>query len=66
MNFDNLKKEDKELIKDSMLRQSVSSKAEALECKGVIPKEIYEKQMNEADRLIYLVNVLNDKISYYE
>lgn len=64
MNFDNLRKKDKELIKDSMLNQSVSLTAESLECKDVMPKETYKRQMKEADRLIYLVNVLNNKVEY--
>lgn len=64
MKFDDLREEDKNLIKDSMLQQSVSLTAEALECKNVMPQETYEKQMNDADRLIYLVNVLNDKAKY--
>lgn len=64
MKFENLRQEDKEIIKNSMLHESVSLVAEALECKSVMPEEMYERQMKIADRLMYLVNVLNDKIKY--
>lgn len=49
MKFEDLKKEDKELIKNCMLNQSVSLTAEALQCKEVMPKETYEREMNNAD-----------------
>ncbi|MDU1587001.1 MAG: hypothetical protein E6860_15810 [Clostridium sp.] len=64
MKFDDLIKEDQELIKSTMLAQSVSITAEALECKEIMPSEAYERDMKCADRLIYLVNVLNDKVNY--
>lgn len=64
MKFENLREEDQELIKKSMLHDSVSMISEALNCKEVMPTEMYEKQMSEANRLIYLVNVLNDKTKY--
>ena len=64
MKFDDLIEEDKELIKSTMLAQSVSVTAEAIQCKDVMPKEAYEREMKNADRLIYLVNVLNDKVNY--
>lgn len=47
-----------------MLAQSVSVTNEAIQCKDVMPKEVYEREMKNADRLIYLVNVLNDKVNY--
>ena len=62
--YENLSKEDKDLIKRCMLNQSVSITAEMLQCKEVVPKETYEKEMRDADRLIYLVNVLNGKTHY--
>ncbi|MFR9290996.1 hypothetical protein [Clostridium paraputrificum] len=64
MKFDDLIEEDKELIKSTMLAQSTSMVAEALQCKDVMPEEVYEREMNNAYRLIYLVNVLNDKVNY--
>lgn len=64
MRFEDLKEEDKELIKRAMLHDSVSMTSEALNCKDVMPVETYNRQMDEADRLIYLVNVLNDKVKY--
>lgn len=64
MRFEDLKEEDKELIKRAMLHDSVSMTSEALNCKDVMPVETYNKQMDESDRLIYLVNVLNDKVKY--
>lgn len=64
MNFNNLRKEDQELIKRCMLNQSVSLTSEALTCKDVMPKETFEKTLDEADRLLYLVNVLNEKSQY--
>ena len=47
-----------------MLHDSVSMTSEALECKEVMPIETYERQMSESERLIYLVNVLDDKVEY--
>lgn len=64
MKFEELSKEDKELIKRSMLHDSVSMTSEALECKEVMPIETYERQMSESERLIYLVNVLDGKVRY--
>lgn len=64
MRFEDLKEEDKELIKRAMLHDSVSMTSEALNCKDVMPVETYNRQMDEADRLIYLVNVLNGKAKY--
>ncbi|MDU5208155.1 MAG: hypothetical protein E6441_00835 [Clostridium sp.] len=64
MKFDDLIKEDKELIKSTMVAQSVSITAEAIQCKDVMPEEVYEREMKNADRLVYLVNVLNGIISY--
>lgn len=64
MKFENLRKEDRELIKRSMLNHSVSLTSEALECKETMLKETYEKTMRDADRLIFLVNVLNDRKNY--
>ncbi|WP_040413612.1 hypothetical protein [Clostridium thermobutyricum] len=64
MKFENLRKEDRELIKRSMLNHSVSLTSEALECKEAMSKEAYEKTMRDADRLIFLVNVLNDRKNY--
>lgn len=64
MKFDDLKKEDIELIKSAMLENSVTLTSSALGCKEVMPNEVYERDMNNANRLIYLVNVLNDVISY--
>jgi len=64
MKFDDLIEEDKELIKSTMLAQSVSVTAEAIQCKDVMPREVYEREMKNTDRLIYLVNVLNDKVNY--
>jgi len=62
--FDNLNKEDIELIKSAMLQNAVTLTSEALECKDVMPIEVYEKDMANSDRLIYLVNVLNDVSEY--
>ncbi|WP_027639412.1 hypothetical protein [Clostridium cadaveris] len=59
MKFSNLSNEDINLIKNAMLENSVSLVATALECKSVMPIEVYESDMQNADRLIYLVNVLN-------
>lgn len=64
MKFDDLIKDDQELIKSTMLAQSVSITAEAIQCKDVMQKEAYEREMKNSDRLIYLVNVLNGKINY--
>lgn len=64
MKFDNLKEEDIKLIKEAMLQNSVTITASCLENKEVMPKEAYEKDMNNANRLIYLVNVLNDVVEY--
>lgn len=64
MKFENLREEDKELIKRAMLNDSVSLTSEALLCKDVMPVEAFEKNMFEADRLVYLVNVLNNKSEY--
>lgn len=64
MKFEDLREEDKHLIKSAMLHDSVSMTSEALNCKEVMPIETYKKQLSEADRLIYLLNVLNGVVKY--
>lgn len=64
MKFDDLIKDDQELIKSTIIAQAVSMTAEAIQCKDVMPEEVYEREMKNADRLIYLVNVLNGIINY--
>jgi hypothetical protein len=64
MRFENLNKEDVQLIKDAMMESSVSLIADAKECKEVMPKEAFEKDMDRAKRLVYLVNVLNGVKEY--
>ena len=58
------KKQDVELIKSAMLENSITLTASALECEKVMPTEVYERDMNNANRLIYLVNVLNGAMDY--
>lgn len=64
MKFDDLNKKDIELIKSSMLERAVTLTASALECKEVMTEESYKKDMDNSDRLIYLVNVLNGVDEY--
>lgn len=64
MELKNLNKEDMELIKKAMLENSVTLTAEMLECKDVMPKESFERNRAEANRLVYLVNVLNGVDAY--
>lgn len=64
MKFESLRKDDIQLIKFAMLESSVSLTSEALECKETMPKEVFERNMSKAERLIYLVNVLNGVIEY--
>lgn len=64
MKFKDLSKKDIELIKNSMLENSVSLTAEALECKETMPKEVFERNMSDSKRLVYLVNVLNGVVEY--
>lgn len=64
MKIENLSKEDIDLIKDAMLENSVSLVSSALECKEVMPIDCYERDMRNADRLVYLVNVLNGVSDY--
>lgn len=64
MKIENLNKKDIELIKSAMLENSVSLISTALECKEVMPTECYDRDMKNADRLVYLVNVLNGVSDY--
>lgn len=64
MKFEELCNEDIKLIKDSMLENSVSIIAECQESKSVLSEESFDKEMNRGKRLVYLVNVLNDKKEY--
>lgn len=64
MKFENLSKEDIELIKRAMLENAVTLTSEALGCEDVMPKEACEKNMADSDRLIYLVNVLDGAYEY--
>lgn len=64
MKFENLSKEDIQLIKRAMLENAVTLTSEALECEDVMPKEVCEKNMADSDRLIYLVNVLDGVYEY--
>lgn len=64
MKFENLSKEDIQLIKNAMMESSVSLIADARECKEVMSKESYERDMTTAKRLVYLVNVLNGVKEY--
>lgn len=66
MRFENLSKEDFGLIKSVMLEHAIDLVSEALECEDVMPKEVYERNMKQSDRLIYLVNVLNGVYEYDE
>lgn len=53
-----LSEKDKDLIKKRMLNQSLSILSEMVQCKEVIPNKIYEKEMRDEYKLIYLVNML--------
>lgn len=64
MKLKSLSKEDIQLIKRAMLENAVTLTSEALACDDVIPKEVCEKNMADADRLIYLVNVLDEAYEY--
>lgn len=64
MKFENLSKEDIQLIKRAMLENAVTLTSEALECEYVMPKEVCEKNMSDSDRLIYLVNFLDGAYEY--
>ena len=59
MRFEDLRKEDFELIKKAMMGHSTELLSEAVECKEVMPKEVYEENIEESKRLLYLVDVLN-------
>lgn len=62
--FEHLNKEDIELIKNSMLKNSSTLMSEAFEYKEFMSDDMYEKEMAKSDRLIYLVNVLNGDAEY--
>lgn len=64
MKIENLNEEDISLIKTAMLENSVSLVSSALECKEVMPTECYDRDMKNADRLVYLINVLNGVSDY--
>lgn len=64
MKLENLKNEDIKLIQDAILENSVNIIATCQECKGVMPIEAYDKDMEKANRLIYLANILNDSSEY--
>lgn len=66
MKFESLRKEDFELIKSAMLGHATELVSEALECEAITPKEVYERNMEQSDRLIYLVNVLEGAYEYDE
>jgi CBS-domain-containing membrane protein len=64
MKFEDLSKEDIELIKIAMLENAVTLRSEVLGCEDVMPKEVCAKNMDDSDRLIYLVNVLDGAYEY--
>jgi hypothetical protein len=66
MKFEKLNQEDKELIKDAMKESSVNTISQSLQCKKVMSEETFDKEMNRGKRLVYLLNVLDDKKEYKE
>lgn len=66
MKLENLKNEDIKLIQDAILESSVNIIATCQECKSVMSIEAYNKDMEKANKLIYLANVLNDSSEYSE
>ncbi|KOY65497.1 hypothetical protein [Clostridium sporogenes] len=64
MKIENLKSKDIELIKGAMVENSVSVIATCQECKNVMPIDSFCKDMERANRLIYLINVINDVRNY--
>lgn len=59
-----LSEKDWKLVIDAMSESAVSRTSEAQEYKADMPKESYERNMNESDRLVYLINVLEGRKEY--
>lgn len=66
MKFDNLKLEDIKLIKDTMAENAINITITCQECKNIMPIDTFYKNMEVANRLAYLINVLNGVIDYEE
>lgn len=66
ISFKDLKEEDIQIIKGAVIENSVSVIAECLECKNVMPIDAYYREMERAERQIYLINVLNGIQEYHE
>lgn len=64
MNMGNLDEKDMRLIKAAMFEGSISIASLAVESKEEISTECYEREMKKADRLMYLINVLNGVVDY--
>ncbi|MEW9093968.1 MAG: hypothetical protein AB2417_02700 [Clostridiaceae bacterium] len=64
MKFEELDDKDIKLIKDAMIQNSVTLIAECQECKKVMSKESYERDIQNGRRLVHLINVLNNKEEY--
>ena len=59
-----LSERDWKLIISAMTESAVSKTSEAQMYKADMPKESYELNMSESDRLVYLVNVLEGRKEY--
>ncbi|RHW65437.1 hypothetical protein DZC34_09360 [Clostridium botulinum] len=62
--YKGLSKEDWELITSALMGHSVTMTSECMQCKDVMSKESYERDIKESERLVYLVNVLQGRKEY--
>lgn len=59
-----LSQKDWDLINSALMGQSVTIVADCQENKDIMPAESYNRDMNESERLVYLVNVLQGRKEY--
>ena len=59
-----LTQSDWDLVVSAMMETTVSRTSEALMCESVMPKKAYDRDMNDAKRLEYLINVFKGTKEY--
>lgn len=59
-----LSEKDWQLVESALMGHTVTITSTCMTCKEVMPEESYNREMNESERLVYIVNVLQGRKEY--